>query len=811
MKLPQLRRNRGTGAAPGPAPPIVPPPTRGNSRGGAELAGWRKGDGQRPYWWDLLDRRKRNRWGNFTWISPAPLLASVNDQIVKGMDDLINAIRARWVAAQRCCALRDEGPTIDLEELGDEFSFLILGDPGEQDASQYAVVKPLLAKGGDTDFMIIDSDVIYPAGDINDYVDGFYLPYRKYKAPIYAIPGNHDWYDGLNGFMWHFCDAEPLPPVKYRAGGFSWKERLARVLWRKPTPPKLPELLHERCQLSEERRNARQPGPYFAIKTERLLIVCIDTGITGVIDREQGEWLRSVSCLPGPKVLITGKPIYVDAAYEPGKIDWGPEGDEEIREETRRFRTVDDIVREKDHGYKAVIGGDIHNYQRYSVGVRDRDDGSPCNEEPREPSRRLLHYLVAGGGGAYLSATHRIGRVDLEPEDERGRIPVDRIKEETNFWCYPLRGDSLARFVQRFSIGFGVALLTALAIVAAAMIYLWYLDGFNQGIEKFDAVLGKVLGVVLGTVIVAPLTIAAGVFVSNRFVSSGYRTMTATTLTVALGGLLVWGANEVLLDWDNMAWKMSLATLMAVAVPVAGVVGYYLLRDFIAPSLRVAIALAIPLGLAVVTIVSRVEAEEASVVVGLSLLALWLGVALIAYLRGADAVTQKKRLRAGRLLALALAGGGVIWALILVRDDSWIPVGLLIGLGAVLTLAAAILIILGWRGIRALRWLFPGRIDPDETARWLARELDMVPVRASAMDARPGLRTKALASLVYKTRFLGGAISVLAEATRPPFFKSFLRVDLNQSALKITAYGVTGHAEDETTPTVEDEVTIPLP
>ena len=95
MKAPQLHRNRGNGAAAsGPSPPVVPPPTSGNSRERTELAGWRERDGQRPYWRDLLDRRKRTRWGNFSWISPAPLLASVNDQIVKGMDDLINAIRA---------------------------------------------------------------------------------------------------------------------------------------------------------------------------------------------------------------------------------------------------------------------------------------------------------------------------------------------------------------------------------------------------------------------------------------------------------------------------------------------------------------------------------------------------------------------------------------------------------------------------------------------------------------------------------------------------------------------------------------------
>ena len=36
-----------------------------------------------------------------------------------------------------------------------------------------------------------------PAGDVNEYEDKFFWPYRSLPGPIYAIPGNHDWYDGL--------------------------------------------------------------------------------------------------------------------------------------------------------------------------------------------------------------------------------------------------------------------------------------------------------------------------------------------------------------------------------------------------------------------------------------------------------------------------------------------------------------------------------------------------------------------------------------------------------------------------------------
>ena len=103
-----------------------------------------------------------------------------------------------------------------------------------------------------------------------------------------------------------------------------------------------------------------QPGPYWAIDAGPLRIVGIDTGIVGGIDAEQGEWLRRVSQGPRPKILVTGKPIYVDGAYHPAPIEGGG--------------TVDEIVRDPACNYVAAIGGDVHNYQHYPVdGGRPRD------------------------------------------------------------------------------------------------------------------------------------------------------------------------------------------------------------------------------------------------------------------------------------------------------------------------------------------------------------------------------------------------------------------------------------------------------
>src|SRR6516164_4630355 len=54
---------------------------------------------------------------------------------------------------------------------GGDFSFLVIGDPGEGDASQYSLVSRYLELGrrDDVKFLVVSSDVIYPAGSMHDY------------------------------------------------------------------------------------------------------------------------------------------------------------------------------------------------------------------------------------------------------------------------------------------------------------------------------------------------------------------------------------------------------------------------------------------------------------------------------------------------------------------------------------------------------------------------------------------------------------------------------------------------------------------
>ncbi|MFI7693810.1 metallophosphoesterase family protein [Nonomuraea sp. NPDC049655] len=337
--------------------------------------------------------------GGFTWLNLRTLWLSRNEILATLFGDPSGEVRKRWIAAQEA---RGIDPEFRIKPgVGGNFNFLILGDTGEGDASQYAVVPGMLRLGQDTSFAVIASDVIYPTGSGNEYGNKFFRPYKDYEAPIYAIPGNHDWYDGLGGFMRVFCDAPPLKPKPDRG--------LRGLLWRRPETIDEGRLAEARELRGRPAQQAAQPAPYWAIESDSLLVVGVDTGIKNVIDKAQTAWLRRVSLDPRPKILVTGKPIYTGNVHKPSPLEEGG--------------TIDDIVRDPAHRYVAAIGGDVHNYQRYPVKVGDR----------------VIQYVVTGGGGAFMHATHIIGRVD-----------VAGVAED-DFKCYPLRGDSLSFYSQLYA------------------------------------------------------------------------------------------------------------------------------------------------------------------------------------------------------------------------------------------------------------------------------------------------------------------------------------------------------------------------
>ena len=91
-----------------------------------------------------------------------------------------------------------------------DFSFLVIGDTGEGDASQHSLRAAFLevVRRPEVKFVVLSSDVVYPTGSMRNYEANFWLPFMGTARPLYAIPGNHDWYDALEGFAATFLEPD---------------------------------------------------------------------------------------------------------------------------------------------------------------------------------------------------------------------------------------------------------------------------------------------------------------------------------------------------------------------------------------------------------------------------------------------------------------------------------------------------------------------------------------------------------------------------------------------------------------------------
>lgn len=429
-------------------------------------------------------RHDPTKWNSLSWIAARTLIESVNDVLGRGTQGLVENLRAHWTK-------KDETLTIPAAGVS---RFLVIGDTGEQDPSQY-VVAPALARAARESsdreragFVLVLSDVIYPSGNVNDYVDGFYKPYRSNRVPdlqapldvrdkfslpenvpVYAMPGNHDWYDGLYGFAHQFlypADEPPTWPSDLLAPSFDeplgrWqliRDRFGRIMWRTPSEPAgraAPARWGESAPDGLPAAEAQlQPAPYFVIETEHVDLVCLDTGIDGTIDGPQFDWLSSLSG-ERPKILMTGKPLLVNGERRKGEVSGRP------------GMTVYDVVAERKHRYVATVGGDTHNFQLY---------------DPRSPdsSRDGLWHFVSGGGGAYTHATHPIQTSTSDARTDQHFRPTR---------LFPRSAESLAYFAQQLVPSIWRLLLAIVLFGGGVVLGRWLAEtGWSRQVQLGDQV-----------------------------------------------------------------------------------------------------------------------------------------------------------------------------------------------------------------------------------------------------------------------------------------------------------------------------------
>ena len=268
-------------------------------------------------------------------------------------------------------------------EGGGDFSFLVIGDTGEGDASQYSLVSRYLELGrrDDVKFLVISSDVIYPAGSMQDYEANFYLPFQGFAKPIYAIPGNHDWYDALEGF-----NANLLEPKAARA---AIEARVDADLGLTSTNARrIDKLMAEAARLRGQYGVdvGTQRAPFFELQTDDFALLAIDTGVLRTVDERQWAWLeRALGRSRGKfTIAIVGHPRFA------GGHDLPPTAEGlDVSESSGNFAALYRLLAR--HNVRIAMAGDTHDFEYYREKVGS--DGAA----------QVMHHFVNGGGGAYLS------------------------------------------------------------------------------------------------------------------------------------------------------------------------------------------------------------------------------------------------------------------------------------------------------------------------------------------------------------------------------------------------------------------------
>ncbi|KAG5410732.1 hypothetical protein IGI04_007051 [Brassica rapa subsp. trilocularis] len=266
----------------------------------------------------------------------------------------------------------------------DNFWFDFMADTGDGGNSSYAVAKLLaqptlqVSVDGETrplprgNVLLIGGDLAYPNPSAFTYEKRLFCPFeyalqpphwykndsiavdkpelpegvkdlKDYDGPqCFLIPGNHDWFDGLNTFMRYICHKSWL-------GG-----------WLMP-----------------------QKKSYFALQLPKgWWVFGLDLALHGDIDVDQfkffAELVKEKVKEDDAVIIITHEPSWLLDWY------WSSDTGQNVR------HLICDVL---NYRCKLRMAGDLHHYMRHSCTQSD----APVH---------VQHLLVNGCGGAFLHPTH---------------------------------------------------------------------------------------------------------------------------------------------------------------------------------------------------------------------------------------------------------------------------------------------------------------------------------------------------------------------------------------------------------------------
>jgi hypothetical protein len=209
------------------------------------------------------------------------------------------------------------------------------------------------------ELLVLGGDQVYPTASSPAYENRWKGPYRAAlpdltgETPaLYALPGNHDWYDGLTAFLRLFAQGDTV-------GG--WRTRQARS--------------------------------YFAVELpHRWWLFAVDIQLSSYIDEPQLDYFRRAAESLGPDhrvILMPAQPSWVKTHERPDAYD----------SLDYFIRTV---IEPTGARVPLLLSGDMHHYARYT------------GEGPDGRGRQLL--TCGGGGAYLVGTDHLPREVAVPPE-----------------------------------------------------------------------------------------------------------------------------------------------------------------------------------------------------------------------------------------------------------------------------------------------------------------------------------------------------------------------------------------------------------
>ena len=330
------------------------------------------------------------------------------------------------------------------------------------------------------DILLLGGDLAYPVATVLEITRRLVDPWnRVFERPehtdgkprvLLAVPGNHDWYDGLDGFA-RLCQA---PLVFEKAAALSadaehpqpsmhpvlaWAEAFARGdAVRKPSSLALAG--YQPVQRASYFRLALAPG---------LELFAVDRQLKRVDARQQAFF------------AVPGAPARLVVVPDPARA-WG-------EDRSHGVATLESLGIDMATSPTCLLAGDIHHYERSHEG----------------PS---IH-VVAGGGGAFLHGARIAGGADYAIEAEfPGKKASSKLLLGLPFHCATGRSGSVvmaifglgdaAALVEQFrdglvgSLGVAVA-MSAVVGIGTAVLVGWRARGMLKMVP-FAAVLGAAVG-----------------------------------------------------------------------------------------------------------------------------------------------------------------------------------------------------------------------------------------------------------------------------------------------------------------------------